>query len=271
MKQSIYFSHDSDARNDLKIKALIKKYGIEGYGVYWVFIEIMRMQNDYKLSKKTYVLEGISDEIGKEIQYVHGFIDDCISFELFASDDQFIWSESFLNRMGKKDEIIELRRLAGKKSADMRKKPPDEPTLAEHMLNTTSTINKQTNEMKEINKENLKEQKLRLLQRRKQLFIDRVMEFKTTYPGMMLKDFISYWSEINKSGSQMKWEMEKTWEFSRRLERWSRNDKSFVKTDTPKTYAEMLKMAETDPDVFKKYDAVRKDGERQATFYPKKP
>jgi hypothetical protein len=41
-----------------------------------------------------------------------------------------------------------------------------------------------------------------------------------------------------------------------------------AKIDTPKTYDEMLKMAETNPEIFKKYKAVRREGERKAVFYP---
>ena len=58
-----------------------------------------------------------------------------------------------------------------------------------------------------------------------------------------------YWTEKNKSGSKFRAEMEKTFDVSRRLKRWSSN--SFNKTTTkfPDWY---------DPETFKKLDAQKK-------------
>ena len=38
-KEPFYFLHNYNARNDIKIKRLIVKYGYEGYGLYWAIIE----------------------------------------------------------------------------------------------------------------------------------------------------------------------------------------------------------------------------------------
>ena len=38
-KETFYFSHDYNARTDIKIKRLIVKHGYEGYGLYWSIIE----------------------------------------------------------------------------------------------------------------------------------------------------------------------------------------------------------------------------------------
>jgi hypothetical protein len=39
MKETYYFSHDYNARSDVKIKRLIAKHGLLGYGIYWAIIE----------------------------------------------------------------------------------------------------------------------------------------------------------------------------------------------------------------------------------------
>ena len=39
MKNTFYFSHDYNARNDIKIKKLIAKHGYLGYGIFWAIIE----------------------------------------------------------------------------------------------------------------------------------------------------------------------------------------------------------------------------------------
>jgi hypothetical protein len=44
------------------------------------------------------------------------------------------------------------------------------------------------------------------------------------YPKDLREAFISYWSEPNKSGSKMRFELEKTWDTGRRLGTWDRNN-----------------------------------------------
>ena len=63
-----------------------------------------------------------------------------------------------------------------------------------------------------------------LIKKRELIFKSEVANFKN-YPAYMLKEFIDYWSEPNKSGSKMRFELEKTWDLKRRLERWSSNSK----------------------------------------------
>jgi hypothetical protein len=47
------------------------------------------------------------------------------------------------------------------------------------------------------------------------------------YPADMVKDFFNYWSELNPSGTKMKWEMQKTFEISKRLITWEKNEYKF--------------------------------------------
>ena len=42
-----------------------------------------------------------------------------------------------------------------------------------------------------------------------------------------IDNFISYWTELNKSGTKQRWELEKTFEINRRLTTWFRNKEKF--------------------------------------------
>ena len=55
-KETYYFSHDSNAITDTKILNMRADYGLEGYGLYWAIIEMMRNEEDYQLEldKNTY-------------------------------------------------------------------------------------------------------------------------------------------------------------------------------------------------------------------------
>ena len=52
-------------------------------------------------------------------------------------------------------------------------------------------------------------------------------------------EFCEYWTETNKSGKKMKFEMQKTFDVKRRLSRWARNDKKWNKTKTSKIDAQI--------------------------------
>ena len=56
------------------------------------------------------------------------------------------------------------------------------------------------------------------------VFTNKDME----YPPGMLEEFYMYWSEPNKK-NKMRFELEKTWELSRRLKRWHSNNLNWNK------------------------------------------
>lgn len=77
--------------------------------------------------------------------------------------------------------------------------------------------NANNSSLEKIDKKKLNEEKL---QKRESVFIARVNEFDQ-YPEKMREAFISYWTEKNKSGTKMRFELEKTWDLARRLNTWA--------------------------------------------------
>lgn len=53
------------------------------------------------------------------------------------------------------------------------------------------------------------------------------------FPKNTLQEFYDYWTEPNKSGTKMRWELEKTWDLKRRLQRWANNSKTEIKAGKP--------------------------------------
>jgi hypothetical protein len=120
-KDTYYFSHDYNARHDPKTNALKSDYGLEGYGRFWVIIEMLAEQDDYKLKKKGWGIKAIASECQCDTEQIKQFINDCINeFELFEEDEEFFWSKSLNRRMKIKDEKLEQKRKAGKKGAQAR-------------------------------------------------------------------------------------------------------------------------------------------------------
>lgn len=77
----------------------------------------------------------------------------------------------------------------------------------------------------------------------------RILEFKESlypftknkgglYDADTVKDFFEYWSELNKSETKMLWELKATFEISKRLATWVKNENKFKgngKTEQPKS------------------------------------
>ena len=79
-----------------------------------------------------------------------------------------------------------------------------------------------------IDKQLNKEQET--IEQRKLKFASTLQPFLEKYGKEFLNDFYKYWTEPNKSNSKFKQELEKTWDLSRRLETWAKNDKNFNKS-----------------------------------------
>ena len=66
-----------------------------------------------------------------------------------------------------------------------------------------------------------------LLEARKEDFYKSLIPYVTQYGKEMVRAFFDYWTEPNKSNSKMRFELERTWDVSRRLGKWASNDRQF--------------------------------------------
>lgn len=66
---------------------------------------------------------------------------------------------------------------------------------------------------------------------RKQKFISELEPFVEKYGKDMVNKFFFYWSELNQSKTKMRFEIQKTFEISRRLLTWANNNKQFEKKE----------------------------------------
>lgn len=61
----------------------------------------------------------------------------------------------------------------------------------------------------------------------------QIETLKNSYPPSMIKNFILYWDESDSKGTP-RWKKEKTWEISKRLERWKRQQEEWEHTKSKK-------------------------------------
>ena len=81
---------------------------------------------------------------------------------------------------------------------------------------------------------------------RKDSFYQSLVPFVGQYPKEMIRAFYDYWSEINRSGTKMRYELEKTWELPRRLVTWANRERMPSKTDIG------VVLKDNSPDKYKK-------------------
>ncbi|MCT7572442.1 DUF4373 domain-containing protein [Aliarcobacter butzleri] len=159
-KETCYFSHDANAKDDFKVMLLIEELGLEGYGIFWVLIETLREQQNYKYPLK--LLSVLARKYNTTLAKLEVVVR---NYHLFIiEDDCFFYSSSLNRRMQKMEEAIEQRVIAGKISAAKRKQKQIEQLKqleinlsvndsSERPLNECSTSVQQIKEKKNKEKE----------------------------------------------------------------------------------------------------------------------
>ena len=112
-KQSYYFPHDSNARNDDRILELRASHGFEGYGIYWAIIEVLRDQTEYQFRSNALAILSIAISCEKKV--LEDVFSICLETGLFVEENGYFFSESLKNRMLAYDEKKAKRIAAGRK------------------------------------------------------------------------------------------------------------------------------------------------------------
>lgn len=136
MKDSFYFPHDVNALHDPKISALVKDFGMEGYGIYWAIIEILHDQKDGKLEKFPKLFEGLAFQFKIKNEALLEAIEAMLKqYFLLQEDENYIWSDrvhrNLQERKMKYQCKVEAGRLGGIKSGISRSKDNKNEALLE--------------------------------------------------------------------------------------------------------------------------------------------
>lgn len=141
-----YFSHDVNASNDPKIIVMKELCGVIAYAWWWILIEQLAVQEDYKLPMDKITFTGLGIAFGmkqneanassneanasktKQAEaFINLLINEC---ELLETDGEYFWSPSLVRRnLLRKNKQVEMSRkrseagrLGGLKSAEQRSK-----------------------------------------------------------------------------------------------------------------------------------------------------
>jgi len=115
-KDAYYFPHDSNAKDDPKIMMLIDQLNLEGYGIFWVLIETLRDQKDYRCPLA--LVPVIAKRYNTTPEKIRQVI---CNYSLFIiEDNQFFFSKSLINRLDNMNERKQRRIQASMKANEAR-------------------------------------------------------------------------------------------------------------------------------------------------------
>ena len=162
-KDAYWFSHDSNAKDDPKCMLLIDQLGLEGYGIYWILIETLRDQPEYKYPLQ--LLPILAKRYLTSTEKMNAVVN---NYGLFTIEgDKFFFSGSLSRRMLRMDDRRKKAIKAGISSGIARKKQrsgnTDEIRENERMLNGRSTNAEPVYKIRrdKIRKKDIKEEKIK--------------------------------------------------------------------------------------------------------------
>jgi len=204
-KDTFYFSHDYNSRNDEKIKFLLRTNGLVGYGLFWAIIE--DLYNNANALRTDY--DGIAYDYRIDVAVVKSVIND---FDLFVFDGDTFGSLSVQKRLDERDsKSIKARESAHKRWYNA--------NAMQSQCEGNAIKESKGKEIKEIKVNNSKE------------FIDKLLNYKTEI-GDEFDNFCLYWLEPNKNG-KLRFELEKFFDIKRRIITWNKNKEKYgTKTAT---------------------------------------
>lgn len=217
---SEYINHKISNRSEYVFRKLIERKGAAAYGVYWYILEELYESGGKMLFEE---IEPISKVLCVRKDFVVSVIK---SFSLFQYDSESFWSDEVIEQIEKRQKIKDKRKEAANKRWVSEKNiivPEKEKEVESSPIVKPTRVNKEE-EMKS----------------RERIFYNALIPFVKTYGREMIREFFDYWSEPNKSHSKMRFEQERTWDLTRRLQTWekrSRNGFSKYNSGTDKSAA----------------------------------
>lgn len=208
---SEYINHKISNRSEYAFRKLIERKGAAAYGVYWYILEELYESGGKMLFED---IESISKALCVRKDFVASVIK---SFSLFQYDSESFWSNEVIEQIEKRQKLKDKRKEAANKRwinekniIVPEKKIDSSPNVIDSSPNVKITKVDKEQEMKS----------------RERLFYNMLIPFVKTYGREMIREFFDYWSEPNKSHSKMRFEQERTWDLTRRLQTWEKRSRN---------------------------------------------
>lgn len=208
---SEYINHKISNRSEYIFRKLIERKGAAAYGVYWYILEELYESGGRMLFEE---IESISNALCVRKDFVASVIK---SFSLFQYDSDSFWSDEVIEQIEKRQKLKERRKEAANKRWINKKNiivPKKEIDSSPNVIDSSPNV-----KITKVDKE-------QEMKSRERMFYNMLIPFVKTYGREMIREFFDYWSEPNKSHSKMRFEQERTWDLSRRLQTWEKRSRN---------------------------------------------
>jgi hypothetical protein len=157
-KNAYYFSHDADMRNDPKLRALRRKFGLEGYAIWTMFLEVLTDSDYFEIEWTPLNIELTAGDFDCDPELLEEIINYCcLTLKLFVMEDKKIYSEKMKERFGAllNKRIRDVKPLKTELSTSITPKVAVSDVEKPHNKREESKVNK--TKVKDINKKLLSE------------------------------------------------------------------------------------------------------------------
>lgn len=114
-----YFSHDADMRNDPRVKALRRKFGLEGYAIWNMILEVLTDSDHFEYEWTELNIELLAGDFDIDPDLLEEVISYCQTIKLLEKEDGLIYSSKMKER---------FESLLNKRNRDRKGSKPKKPT-----------------------------------------------------------------------------------------------------------------------------------------------
>ena len=244
-----YYTVDTDRYQDIRILRLKKYCGCQGLAVYdYILCEIYRVEGSVLEWDENRAFH-VADYLGLKESQVNEIVKYCASVGLF---DKALLCRGIVTSASIQQRYYDMCSRAKRQSIVIPKEHlliiipeeceiiPEECEIIPEECEITKEVcpkvkkskviiekDKEKNPIGVKKKEKEKDAAKAATLSRKDKFYQSLIPYLKLYDKALIRDFFDYWSELNPSQTQMRYEQQKTWELSRRLATWAKREKDF--------------------------------------------
>lgn len=119
-----WYKHESSARHDVKIKILMQNHGVEGYGIYFIMLEVIaeyaKENNiaEWGFVDKIHSVETLAAEAGVTPDKLRKVLETCNKLDLFQKKNGRLFCEQILKRLDDYAQKIQRKNKKSEQSPD---------------------------------------------------------------------------------------------------------------------------------------------------------
>lgn len=133
-----WFSHDTDMRNHRKVRALRTQFGLTGYAIFTMFLEVLADAQEFRIKYDDTELLLLAGDFGVALEDLREILNTMQTIGLVQVDtDGYLYNAHLLDRL---EPMIAKRERMRKTYDDRQKKKTEQkPTIAQPKKSTTMT------------------------------------------------------------------------------------------------------------------------------------